>query len=99
MSSSDNIQNLNQTSQNDTVKKPYVTYILIAVFFVIMIAAWLVLLYIMYTGEWGLFPKGYQRPIPDDPNLVSVNGELVELTAEEQQRFSEKIRQALEGKI
>ena len=52
----------------------------------------------MYRGEWGLFPKGYQRPVPQDPNLVSINGELVELTPEEQERFNEKIRQALAGK-
>jgi len=85
-------------STNQTVveskfnRKPY---IITSIIFIVIIVIWIIILYVMYYQNSGLFGGSSERPPPEDENLVPINGEMIELTAEEQETLNLKVQQAL----
>lgn len=80
-----------------TTSKPFnrTPYIVIAIVSIAIIIIWIVTLYWMYYANSGIFGGNTERPVPDDPDLIPVNGEIIELTDEEKATLNIKVQQAL----
>ncbi len=83
------------TSTETPTKFNRTPYIVIAIVFIVLIIIWVFLLYAMYYNNFGIFGGATERPPPTNPDLVAVNGEIVDLTPEEQQTLNLKLQQAL----
>jgi hypothetical protein len=97
MSSSDVTTNVNIEPNKVTATSTFnrTPYIVIAIVCLVLIFAWVFTLYAMYYTNSGIFGGDTERPPPSDSELVPVNGEIVELTPEEQQQLQLKVQQAL----
>jgi hypothetical protein len=70
-------------------------YILIGLGFAVLLIAWVIAYYLMFYQGSGVFTNDYQRPVPADPSLVPVNGQIVTLTPEESEALDKKIQDAI----
>jgi len=83
------------TSTQENVKFNRTPYIVIAIVFLILIMGWIFLLYAMYFNNFGIFGGSTERPPPTNPDLVAVNGEIIQLTPAEQETLNLKVQQGL----
>jgi hypothetical protein len=70
-------------------------YIVTSIIFIVIIIVWIVILCAMYYQNSGLFGGSSERPPPSDPDLIPINGEMIELTEAEKQTLNLKVEQAL----
>lgn len=87
-----NVENAT-SSQPKKFKKR--SYIIIGVVLGAIVVLWLVALFVMFFRNSGIFNSDFVRPVPDDPDLVNITGDVVDLTPEETEALNEKIAAAL----